>query len=122
MAAQATVKVAREKLIELLRGAKQTQLDAHDERVRENERETEKALKDLTAAAAKDLSQRKNLDALSDALNLYLRHKRRDDAWAKRDRKRLIEEYDAAIRLVEISSDETLRVTSSSEFGRLLGL
>jgi len=131
MAMMASVKVEREKLLELLREAKDEKLKKFDEAVeRHNERVVERR-RDAVEAASTDLSKEDNLDKLSEALYAYhvLKKNRRyewDDVLCtylgKNERTNVERRYDNAIKLVTISSDDSFKVTSNTEFGQLIGL
>lgn len=125
MTTAASVKVAREKLLELLREAKDDALATFDQRVQQYEEELSARRSEVVAAAKRDLKQEVNLMELSTAVgnyNRYSRDKRYDGTIGDETRKRTGERYDTAIKLVEISSDDHFKVTSNTEFGYLLGL
>lgn len=132
MTTMASVKVAREKLLELLREAKDERLKKFDEAVERYNEKLVELRQGALEAASKDLSKEANLDKLGDALGAYLSSKKNRRYQyeetlgvyiSKNDRENIIERrYDNAIKLVTISSDDSFKVTSNTEFGMLLGL
>ena len=125
MTALASVKVAREKLLELLHEAKEAALAEFEERVRRYDKDVAERRAAVVAAAKRDLSKDENFTALRDAVQAYhsrVRNKQYDGQIGDNERKRIGERYDSAIKLVEISSDDEFKVNSNTEFGYLLGL
>lgn len=121
MTALASVKVTREKLGELLVEAKLERLVEANELVAKAEAELQGARDELVSAAKRDLSQDENIESLAQAVRAY--EGRADQKrWKDRDVEQINKRYDDALRLVAISSDGTLKVTSHTEFGYLLGL
>jgi len=131
MTALASVKIEREKLLQLLREAKDEKLARFDEQVVKFNEKLTKLREETVKAASADLSKEANLKKLHDVLGTYFssRSSRRyayDEILGTylgtEQRQQLEHRYDSAMRLVEISSDDQFKITSNTEFGHLLGL
>lgn len=128
MAALASVKVEREKLMELLREAKEAKLAEFDERMEKFNEEVAKLRGKVVKALEGDLSKDDDLRKLYETLGEFYNRRRDQYIYVDgmyvnvKERKTIEQRYESAIKLVDISADEFFKITSNTEFGYLLGL
>lgn len=113
-----SVKVSRETLVRMLQEKRAEVAARHEEQQKKRQAElveTRKALKEALKGNIDDLDA---LNEIGRAASSHLHQLR----YAEMGKSRDMERYDRAITLVEMSAEDTLRVSAHSDIGALLDL
>jgi hypothetical protein len=114
-----SITIKRDKLLDELRKQKKKKLDEIDKRAAEHAKKMTPFRKQIATAAAKDLSQDANFEALIEAVDT---HQRKDHGPGPHYRQDWADRFDNAIRTIELSSDVDFEVSMHTDLGMLIGI